>query len=1063
MPLTAGDYLELLQAACERPELVEAVQLASPSLAAVLDRVAEGRAESLKVKQLRRAALALLRYDIRMRTRPTPFGLFAGVGGGRFDTSAKWETGTGHRTRTRVDMEWLLSTVHRLEQDRLLLARVTVQAHAALTERGDRVVLDYASTLGRPPGGPTRTSISARRTPVVAEILREGRGPILAGVLACTVADRFGLPAEKVMDLVVGMAAQELLVTALRPPLDGGDPLRHVLGAVAAAETAPMTEATTAAETMTARSATLVAGLHEVDERCRAYDEMPVGQGRRELAALTEATRRIHPHETPLHVDARIDVDVRLPPAVQREVEHAAEVLWRLSPPRLGMRPLRRYHEAFLEKYGADRAVPILELLDDIRGLGAPAGYKWPPSEKAAPPPDEPRRSELLARLVASATRRGRLEIVLDDDMIDELAYDEAAVTDLPNSCELCLHVVAPSLDELTAGTFRAVLSPSPGSHHAGATLGRFSGLLPDLDAESAVRQADRPLHIQDAIAADIAFIPRSGRAANLAHTTPYAGRRISVGLPDSGRAEEIRLDELSVTANLERLCLVHLPTGQEIVPALPNMVSAYTQAPNPARMLFELGLEGQRLWEPWDWGPLRDAPFLPGVRVGRTVLSAPAWRMDELLSAATAATTATTAAGPEHDGRGGHGSQPSWDEALDRWRAAWNVPRQVLAVSMDQRLLLDLNDHWHRELLRDELRKTPGLVAQAVAGEAEGWLDNGHPCHVTEIVVPLERRDRRPGRPPHVRPVVTGRKPSGAGGPWVYLKLRIPRRSQDDFLRDRLPDLVRAGMERGADRWFFIRYSDQAGHHLRLRFHGEPERLWSALLPEIGSRLLDWQHQGLLSGHELDQYVPEYERYGGDTMAEFAEAAFQFDSAAAISLLRLAGVPGFPYSLDEVTAISAAAFAHAFGPPVRIPQPVPLVGGLEWSPDLFDGDPAAAWLSSTGARRDLPPDYRRDPGRWRGLIDPTGGWPLLRAHEAGRQVLTALMPRDAAIRRFGDAYRASFRPGDLPSTQLRLVGSLLHMTCNRLIGGSAERERIVLGLARGAVQDNQSKRRHSA
>lgn len=1023
--------LELLRAADGHQRLMEAVELASPSLASVVGQIIRGQGRRPKDTQVRRAALALVRYDVRMRTRPTPFGLFAGVCAGRFDTSAKWEIGTGHRTRTRPDMEWLLSTVHRLEQDRLLLADVTVQAHQALVDRGERVVLDCPSTLGRPPGGPTRTTVSARRSPVVAAILDTGRGPVPAGELARSVADRFGLPAGRVMDVLASMAAQELLVTGLRPSLDGGDPLRHVLGAVAGAAA------------MTPESAALVAGLREVEERRRAYDRAAIGCGHRELAALTRAARRIHPHESPLHVDTRIDGEVRLPAIVRTEVERAIEVLWRLSPPRLGMRPLRRYHEAFLEKYGADRSVPLLELIDDARGLGAPAGYQWPPSEKFADPPEVPRRSELLARLVAAATRRGEREIVLDDAVITELAYDAAAETDLPNSCEIGVHVVAPSLDEITAGTFRVVLAPGPGSHNAGATLGRFAGLLPDLDAEVAVRQAGRPLHVQDALRADVAFLPRSGRAANLAHTAPHTGRRIGVGLPDADGADELRLADLAVGANLERLCLVHLPTGREVVPALPNMVSVFAQAPNPARLLFELGLEGQRLWEPWDWGTLREAPYLPAVRYGRTVLAAATWRTEELRDAAA-------------DGPAG------WPGAVGRWRAEWNVPRTVLAVSMDQRLLLDLDDGWHRELLRDELRKSPGLVIQEVAGESEGWTDGGHPGHLTEILVPLERRDRRAARPAHVRLSVPDRAPAGAGGPWLYLKLRLPRRLQDDFLRDRLPDLVRTAIEHDADRWFFIRYNDAASHHLRLRFHGAPRRLWSALLPEIGARLLDWQRAGLLAGHEIDQYDPEYERYGGRATAEWAETAFQHDSGAAIALLRLVRQPGFPYTLDDLTAISAAALAHAFGPPLPVGEPIPLAAGGTWSPGAFDGDAAAAWLTTTGTRRDLPPGYRRAPGRWRELVDPVGGWPRLRADEAGREVLAALRSRDEAVRRLGTAYRDAAGPTEPPGAQLRLVGSLLHMTCNRLIGGSAEREMTALGTARGAVQDNLARRRHT-
>lgn len=1024
---SSSECIELLLAGAADPYLRDAIELASPSLASVLTRIERGEGKSLKEKHLRKAALALLRYDIRMRTRATPFGLFAGVCGGEFDSSAKWEEGQAGRTQTRVDMEWLLSVIHALEADRRLLARVEVQAHQGLLVRGDRIVLDYPSPLGKPPEGTTRTSVSVRRSGVVTRILVSAREPLRAADLAAATAADTGLAAGQIMDLIVRLAAQELLITALRPPLDGTDPLRHVLDAVDGIETS-------------AESARIIDALRQVGRQVQSFDQAPPGRRRGPLAVLREAAREVYQHDTPVHVDLQTGQLVRLPEQVRREAETAAEIMWRLGPARLGMRPLRGYHEAFLEKYGPDRSVPLLELLDEARGLGAPAGYQWPASERQPDSADEPDRRPLLARLAATATRDRQREVVLDDAMIAELAYDRADPADAQNSCELCVHVAAPSLDALTAGNFRLVMAPSPGSHFAGATMGRFAGLLgPTVDLTSKHRDLQR--HVKGAVLADIAFLPRSGRAANLAQTAPVSGRRVTFGLPGTGGAEEIRLDELAVGANMERLCLLHAPTHREVIPVLPNMVSAYAQAPNPARLMFELGLEGQRLWEPWSWGEVGAAPFLPGIRYGRVVLASPTWRLDEL-----------RAAGAD-----------DWPDAIARWRADWDVPRRILAVSMDQRLLLDLSSAWHQEILREELRKTPDLVAQQVPGDAEGWLEDGYPGWAAEFLLPFERRNPEPTRHPHVRLSDPGRTVTGAGGPWLYFTLRVPRSGQDDFIRSRLPELVRTAFAHGADRWFFIRYNDATGPHLRVRFHGEPRQLWSSVLPAVGEPLLEWQRDGMLSGHEICQYDPEYERYGGSDVMDVAEKLFQRDSEAAVGLLQLARQGDFPYSLIELTTISAAAFAHSFGAPSPGTVPVPLPDGTTWSPGKFADDPAAAWLTITGLRRDLPTAYRGQADRWRKLIDPASGWTALRATEHGRQVLGILQARDTAAGDYGQACRARLEPGDAGHAQVRLVGSVMHMICNRMVGGRNGAEGEALGVARGAVQDNFSRRRYQS
>ncbi|MFI5608599.1 lantibiotic dehydratase [Amycolatopsis sp. NPDC051903] len=980
-------YAGLLTAAVAEPRLVEAITLASPSLGAVLERVAAGEVAALKPKQLRRAALSVLRYDIRMRTRPTPFGLFAGVASGEFGDAA-FERGTADRHRTHADMSWLLRIVHRAETDPAVLRGLRVRSHQALTGRGDRVLLETPSGHGAAPGQTTRTIVSARRSPVVAAALRAAASPVPVAELVRRLAGQFSDGAEApVWRLVRTLVEQELLITDLRPPLDGTDPLHHVLSGLPDGD--------------------LRARLQELDRLRGKYDTLAPGEGTVELTGLLAAAREIEDFATPLHVDTRVDVRLRLSEEVRAEVERAAEVLWRLSPPRLGMRPLRGFHGRFLERYGADRLVPVLELLDPTRSLGAPAGYEWPESEAApeeAPEPASTKRDRLISELAMSALRDNSREAVLTDELVRELAYDEPDPADLPNSCELYVHVV-----DQADGGFRVVVSPSPGSHHAGATSGRFHDLLPDW------RDGEQRVHVSGAVRADLAFMPRSGRAANLAHTAGATGRRITAGLPDAPGTEEIPIAEIAVGATLERLYAVHVPTGRELVPVLPNMVSPAVQAPNVVRLLFELGLEGQRLWEPWNWGPMANAPFLPRIRYRRTVLAPATWRLDAL--------------------RGQHDT----DRAVAEWRARWRVPARLLVVSTDQRLLLNLGDPWHRELLRDELARNPELVAQEIAGGEDSVGDG----HTREVVVSLVPRPERV-RPPHVAHVVARPEPARLAGDWLYLVVRGSCRVQDDLLRDELPRLLKPAAEAGVDRWFFIRYTDSGGHHLRLRFHGEPARLWSELLPAASEVLADWQRTGFAGTCGVEQYDPELERYGGAGAQAAAERLFGADSEAAITLLRLAKQGLF--SLDTLGAISVAALAKAFG----APSP-----GARWVTDT--GDAAESWLAITGSRRELPAEYRKDPAHWQRRIDPAGAWAGL--GEAGAPVLAALSARDAAARDYGRLIREL---GDrCAAPEARIVGSLMHMTCNRLFGGSSGREATVLGLARGAVQDNANRRRH--
>ncbi|MFI6999202.1 lantibiotic dehydratase [Nocardia sp. NPDC050175] len=1008
------NHLDVLRAAVADPKLRAAITLATPSLGKMLDRVERGETNGIKATQLRRAALAVLRYDIRMRTRPTPFGVLSGVAAGRFDSSAKLDLGSQHRTRTHVDMQWLLGVAQELQVIPELLSQLRVRTHPALLRRGERVVLDCPSPLGAPLGSETRAVVTMRNSPVVDVVLRAAVQTVPVTELIAATAAQFGVPEHRVAELLRTLVEQEFLLSDLRPPLDGGDPLRHLIGTL------------TAADCQVEPVARALRTLREIDDRRCSSDLMPFGLGTAGLTETIKIARDLYEYETPLHIDTALDIEAKLPNEVRVEIERAAELMWRMSANKLGLRALREYHKKFLERYGTDRLVGIHELLDPARGLGAPAGYSWPISDEATLDLSIARdtsRILLMHRLIGIALRDGVREVELTDVMLGELITDDSEATDVPNSCEIAFHVLAPSLDSLSAGDFRVVLAPSPGSHQAGATLARFADLLsPDVQEVISAEAAATPLHVTDAFRVDLSFMPRSGKAANLTHTAVHSGKRISVGLPEAADIEEIALADVAVGATTERMCAIHLPTGREIVPALNNMISPMTQAPNISRLLWEIGLEGQRLWEPWSWAGLADMPFVPRIRYGRFVLAPAVWRMDVLIGL------------PERD----------FVAAVGAWRREWRVPNRILVVQRDQRLLFDLTDPAHLELLWDELRKDPAIVAHEVPGEDTCY--DGINGHAMEVVVPMSRRDTRPLRSAHGGYAETSRAPAGLGSDWLFLELYLPYSCQSDFIRSELPALVEKAREHGCDCWFFIRYTGPDGAHLRVRFHGAAQDLWGAGARALGERLDSWQQAGLIRTHRIGQYDAEVERYGGDAGMAAAERVFEADSHAAIRFLNLIEDRSCAYSLDTFAAVSVAALAYAFGPPDSDTG-----GDNRWGDDA-----AMAWLSMTGSRDDLPDAYRVDAQRWRSRIDPYDGWSVLRADQHGAAAIEALRSRDTAVRELRSALAGS------RTRHRRLIGSLMHMTCNRLFGGDSDRERAVVAIARGAVQDNFNKRKHA-
>ncbi|WP_407841209.1 lantibiotic dehydratase [Streptomyces sp. DSM 116496] len=1050
---------QVLRTAAGDAPLMEALHVASASLARLVESSTEPEGLASRTDgQLRKAALSVVRYEARMRSRCTPFGLFAGVAPVRIGTSAKVSWPDAPSSRTRVDLDWLSRLIRELESDSALLPHLTVHAHTGVFPRGGRLVMATPSNPGTVAGDTARNEVSVRVTPVVTAALDLASGPdgIQVGAAIASLERRFPTaPAGAVAGLLATLVRQEFLVTNMRPVLDGSDPLTRLIGVLAGAREsadAPLP---------------VLTGLREASAARDRFDAAPPGSRRAALADLESALRglgAVREDDRLVHVDLALGADVRLPQAVADEAARSMDVLWRLSPPGPGMPSLRSYHRDFIERYGTDRIVPVLELLDDTVGLGAPSGYEWPASSRTEEPhaPPERTRDLLLGRLAAAALRDGTREVVLDDDLVERLTRGEPDPARLPRACELFCTLVADSEEALDRGDFLLVAGPGPAPAEAGATFGRFAGLTGAITEELAAavhRDVPGAAHLT------VAFQPRAARALNIANSPRTAGHQVPVGLPPNPAATTVRLDEIGVAGNADHLYPVHLPTGLRLLPHTSHALDLRGQAPNAARFLLELGRDGTRMCTPWDWGPVKSAPFLPRVRYGRTVISPATWRLDELR---------------EHTARG----PAEWSAAVAEWRERWGVPQRIVLSRLDHRLPLDLTDRWHLEVLRDALTKDTDHLATEVPGGEErsgGWLrgPDGLPRQ-TELalaftsadapVAPLASHPAGPAR-------TAERRSAEVGGEWLYAKLYLPERHVPAFLRERLTPFL-AGLsglavEHGefVDRWFFIRYRDQEDH-LRLRFHGPSGPLWEQLLPALHTSVRTWTAEGLIGRCVLDAYEPEWERYGGPRAQAAAERFFAADSRLALALPRAArdqGAGGPRWDPETLAAMSMASIAQAFGPPPVhshshgiASASAPGTGTGSPAQDRYGPhEPGAAWLAAGAAGHDLPHGFRADRAQWLRLIDPVGGWPVLSESPAGREVLAALTDQAARLREYREVLDQLADADESWSPLPRVLASLLHMTCNRLLGPDRDAERRAYAAARACMTGNADRRRH--
>ncbi|MER7227747.1 lantibiotic dehydratase [Streptomyces rubradiris] len=459
-------------------------------------------------------------------------------------------------------------------------------------------------------------------------------------------------------------------------------------------------------------------------------------------------------------------------------------------------------------------------------------------------------------------------------------------------------------------------------------------------------------------------------------------------------------LDDLGVIADSRRFYLVSLSTGRLIEPTVMNAVELSSATHPLVRFVCELHRSHTTILTPFAWGAAGRLPFLPEIRVGRTILSAACWRL-----------RARDLREESDDGR-------DWLFRFTDWRIRNGVPRTVYVGGNDQQLRLDLDTPTHQQLLRMELERHPSVVLQEAPDEsAFGWLGRAH--QVTASFA----SDQEPSPASVCRASVVVSRYSGrlpGATEWAYLKLYSNA--------DRAPEILIVHLQRlladwgdEAPAWWFTRYADPDSH-LRLRLRLPNQHAFGDAAKRVATWATEMRAEGLLHRVQWDTDEPETGRYGTGPVLAAAERFFAADSAAAVAQMALP----LPDSLRP--ALTAASFVDIS--------------------DAFLGSPAAGrtWLTTNLLKSDGAAASRDVLAEAIRLTSPGRDYAALLALPDGDDAaLSWTLRRDALT-----AYRQSLNA--IGADPADVLPSFLHMHHNRTAGIDPDGEATCRRLARAAA-----------
>jgi len=679
----------------------------------------------------------------------------------------------------------------------------------------------------------------------------------------------------------------------------------------------------------------------------------------------------------------QIDTEVHNVPNImgnvkRKSIEEFVQMLFKLTALENQNNELEEYGIKFIEKYGEYLEVPITELMDETLGIGAPKSYKNPANKSYSSlleTGDNLKVKGKFLDLYAKAVKTGEV-IELDEEIVESIAGDSVAMGLYPDSAEISFIV------KENAGKQTLYLGPNLGSVSAGKMFGRFGHMSDEYDVlldELGDSEPD---------ICEISMIPKNIRIGNVIRNKTKYKMNMCLYTNSFDEKNEVALNNILVGYHENRFYFRNAQDNKILCFTMTNMLNV-TTLPNVVRFMVDASRNTNTTFMSLPWVKYyQDFSFIPEIRFKDIIISNAKWRISlETLGVSKKC------------------KYEEFKERFAQYKEKMAVVDAVYYTLADNRLLFELSQDGDLKLLFDYLKKRGFVELEAVErGENVFWDEDE--SRVAEVVFPLKfirNQDEKSVPEELLRTPVSKQIRYEPFDKWLYLKFYCSSERQDELIKC----LGYFLKEQGVLSFYFMRYVDPKPH-IRLRIKGSSELLF-CLLSDLKVFCKQLQEMKLYDRYYIDTYIPEVERYGGLKLMELAEEIFCADSKVVIEILD-------KYSLrdSEKEILGIASILHYIKS-----------FGLTFEEQL-------GFLEATFVNSKYQKEFNEKKAEYSKLLDSYANWNEFTRKAEYAQFLSICDSRIPAIQKYCKKLRTS---PSKTNTVLDMVGSIIHLHCNRLYG----------------------------
>lgn len=853
------------------PAFSEALYLATPTLYGEYQKNLKNAIND--PKEIKKLNVSLYKYKTRASNRCTPFGLFAGLSVGEWETKNEIVLNSNLKEtlyrKTRLDMNVLYSLTQELVKLEFIKSHLKFYPNTSIYSIGNSYrYIEYYYNNNRRFHKINRVDF----TTYLEHILDESKAGLTKQQLINLLIN-CGVNEQEGVDFIDEIISIQLLINQLEPTVTGieyFDVLMNDLKEIYLLN-------------KNSELNKIITLLGEVDKSIKVIDNDVINS----ISSYKEIYQQLKYFLPELSETNLFQTDLykktltnSLNLNIQEELGRAIQFLNKITPPKNNSN-LEEFKKKFYERY-EDYEVPLLVALDTETGVGYPVKintginelvedvFASDNSNTASDIKWDMLQSYLL-KLINDCNKSNKKVIRVNEDDFKDINFLD---TNLPHTMSVMFKV----LDSVS----NKIEITSIGGNSAINLLGRFANGNNELSKIVLGLAEFEQLQMPDRIIAEIVHLPES-RTGNILSRPNFRAYEIPYLAKSSVPADyQIKVDDLTLKIKNNSIVLFDKRLNKEIIPRLGN---AHNFSFNSLPVYhFLCDLQSQDFSKTsigFNWGVLANQfNFLPRVEYSNTIISPARWRLNG------------------NDLNGLKDKKKSDEEKhfiFFELKRRLDLPDKFLIVDFDNELLIDCNENIAIDTFIDLIKnKTEIIVAEYLFNSENAIIkDTDKNSYTNEfIAVILNEKNIKDYTSTIVSKTFTSKKFFSIGSEWLFYKIYCGPKIADYILAEKLKPITEILLKEGIiDKWFFIRYGDP-DFHLRVRVHISNFQKYGEVLLLINSELEPLISLNVIAKIQTDTYKRELDRYG-DNSIELVEQIFFNDSIFVTNMLSLLDAEG--------------------------------------------------------------------------------------------------------------------------------------------------------------------------